>query len=968
MAWLFSPRGPTLPRQSSLRPMRVGLVAFYVILLLICGLILAWLTLRDYDASLDEARRQNLLLARSLDEHTTRTFISAEQAIQGTVDRLEIAGGVGNADAQEISRELRNKLRLTPQISDIVTVDEQGVVRSSAAHPGAHDIDFSDRAWLQYHRDSTDPRFLVSGPLIGKITATWNIPVSHRVDRPDGSFGGAVVAGIEPDYFNRFYRSLKLPAGTHIKLLRNDGILLLNYPLDTRELGRNLRSANVSRFEQSRQNHGAFYMDSTQSGSDTLVTFLVSEGELPIIVMVTSDLDIVLQKFHSDLLGRAVSALVLILVVSVLLFLLLRQIKRVEQIESRLYLTQFTVDEAPDVILWADRQAFVRYANRAASTTTGYRHDELLKLRFLDLYPHITDPQWQEFWQRLRLEKRMVHITHQRNQEGALQPVEITFNYVEFFQEAYICSTVRDITEQQNSERELRRHRDHLQDLVLERTAEIRTVLDASPLAIMLSVRNTIRLVNPAFEILFGYAASDIIGLPTRVIHGSEARYNELATTIWARINTGGVFRGEIELFRRDHSGFWAMMYAKALVPGDPGKGMITVIEDVTAQRIAAQALRQSERLKRTIIDTTADGFILIDTHRHIVDVNHAFCQVLGLRREDLIGEQPHTIWGEPALQIFPVSLVNDSAGENRLSEVTLVDANGERQPFLVSSAAILDEQHNLEYAFAFLTNISHLKDIERKLVEAKDAAEEANISKSAFLANMSHELRTPMHAILSFSEMGISKASRGEPGALGRYFERIHSSGNRLLVLLNDLLDMSRLEANKMRYDKTRHCLQLAVQGAASEIAPLLSTLNLRLDIEDDSEPLYAVFDQARLMQVVVNLLSNAIKFSPPDSVIEIRYLEQATLTSGAAAVGLTVRDHGPGIPEHELDAIFDKFIQSARVRAEAGGTGLGLAISKQIMEDHGGSVTACNHPDGGAVFTVLLQMEQQLTASTVG
>ncbi|MBB5190003.1 PAS domain S-box-containing protein [Silvimonas terrae] len=968
MEWPFSSRGQSVPRQSSLRPMRVGLVSFYVILLAGCGLVLAWLTLRDYDASLDEARRQNLLLARSLDEQTTRTFISAEQAIQGAVDRLEVAGGVTNADPQDISRELRSRLRLTPQVSDIVTVDEHGMVHSSGAHPGIHDIDYSDRAWLQYHRDSTDPRFLVSSPVLGKVSDTWMIPVSHRVDKPDGSFGGVVAAGIQPEYFNRFYRSLKLPAGTHIKLLRSDGILLLNYPLDPRELGRNMRASDATRFDQSRQNHGAFYTDNTQPGNEKLVTFLVSEGELPMIVMVTSDLDVVLEKFHSDLLGRTVSALLLILVVSALLFLLLRQIRRVEQIESRLYLTQFTVDEAPDVILWADRQAFVRYANRAASAITGYHHEELLRMRFLDLYPHITDPQWQEFWQRLRLEKRMVHITHQRNQEGALQPVEITFNYVEFFQEAYICSTVRDITEQQNSERELRRHRDHLQDLVLERTAEIRTVLDASPLAIMLSVRNTIRLVNPAFEILFGYAASDIIGLPTRVIHASEARYNELATTIWARINTGGVFRGEIELFRRDHSGFWAMLYAKALVPGDPSKGMILVIEDVTAQRIAAQALRQSERLKRTIIDTTADGFILIDTHHHIVDVNHAFCQVLGLRREDLIGEQPAVIWGEPADRIFPASLSNESPSENRLSEVTLIDANGEPLPFLVSSAAILDDQHRLEYAFAFLTNISHLKDIERRLMEARDAAEEANISKSAFLANMSHELRTPMHAILSFSEMGISKAQRGEPGALARYFERIHSSGNRLLVLLNDLLDMSRLEANKMRYDKSRHCLQVAVQGAAAEIAPLLSAQNLRLDIEEDTPALYAVFDQARLMQVVVNLLSNAIKFSPPDGVIEIRFLGEASMANGVPGVGLTVRDHGPGIPDGELESIFDKFIQSTRVRAEAGGTGLGLAISKQIMEDHNGSVSAANHPDGGAVFTVLLQVEAQVTTTAAG
>ena len=941
--------------QPALKPLRTALLWFYIALLLISGLTLAWLTLRDYNANIEEARRQDLLLARSLDEHATRTFISAEQATQTTIERLGASNGVDATEEHALSSETHERTRQTPQISEIIAIDATGILHSSSLRFPSKPYDVSDRTFFSYHRDVNDNRFLLSSPVLSHTDGRWLIPVSHRVNKLDGTFGGVLLTGVDPDYFIRFYDSLKLPNGTKIKLLRSDGVVLLNYPFVLAELGRNVRQPDGVRFNGPKALPGTHYRDMGAEGSDELVTYLVSSGDLPLVVMVSSDVNTVMQKFHGDLASRAISAMVLILVVSVLLYLLLRQIRRVEHIESRLYLTQFTVDEAPDAMLWADRQAFIRYANRAASATSGYTNEELLTYRFLDLYPNITDPQWQDFWYKLTIDKRLVYVTHQRDRSGNLLPVEITFNYIEFFQEAYACTTVRDITEQQNSERELRRHRDHLQDLVLERTAEIRTVLDASPLAIMLSVRNTIRLVNPAFEILFGYAASDIIGLPTRIIHASEERYSELISAIWGRINTGGVFRGEIELYRRDHSGFWAMLYAKALVPGDPGKGMITVVEDVTAQRIAAQALRQSERLKRTIIDTTADGFILIDTHRHIVDVNNAFCQQLGFRREDLIGKQPQALWGATALQLFPENLVRDGSGISHIAEVSLPDNGGRTLPFLVNSASINDEQQRLEYAFAFLTNISHLKDIEHRLVEAKEAAEEANISKSAFLANMSHELRTPMHAILSFSEMGISKAGKAEPAALARYFERIHSSGNRLLVLLNDLLDMSRLEANKMRYDKTRHCLQNTVQGAASEIAPLLASKQLRLHIDDSLPMLEGWFDQSRMTQVVVNLLSNAIKFGPPESTIEISFIAGAMLDDHAA-IGLAVRDHGQGIPENELDAIFDKFIQSTRVRSSVSGTGLGLAISKQIMEDHGGRIEASNHPHGGAIFTVLL------------
>jgi PAS domain S-box-containing protein len=213
-----------------------------------------------------------------------------------------------------------------------------------------------------------------------------------------------------------------------------------------------------------------------------------------------------------------------------------------------------------------------------------------------------------------------------------------------------------------------------------------------------------------------------------------------------------------MELYRRDTSCFWAMVYAKEMVTGDLSKGLICVIEDVSASRIAAQALRQSERLKRTIIEGTADGFILIDSKSRIVDINQAFCQQLGLSRETLIGQKPEQLWPEHADSIFPDNLSSHLIRSNHVEEVSLPSAEGKKRPFLVNSACIYDEHQQLEYAFAFLTNISKLKEVESNLLEAKEAAEAANMAKSLFLANMSHELRTPMHAILSFLKLANQK------------------------------------------------------------------------------------------------------------------------------------------------------------------------------------------------------------------
>ncbi|WP_051710355.1 PAS domain S-box protein [Andreprevotia chitinilytica] len=961
MRWFKRRTANTLT--TPLQPLRRGLILLYVVLVLIGAVTLGWLTMRDYQQAQEEAERQNLSLARSLDEHATRSLISVEQAMQNIIEMFQTTGGVDNADEYRSHVLMRDRISLTPQVRGIISVDSHGKIQAHGLEYPTRRVDLSDRAYFKFHQNAPTNAPMIELPVVSRTDGQWLIPITQRINKPDGSFGGLVLAGVEPRYFLQFYDALKLDPSTRIQLLRSDGVVLLNYPFDASHMGQNLRDRDSLAFEQRRLKHATTYAEvDPTNGQRRLFAFHASEGELPLLILVSVSESAVLEKFYSALTTRIFIAVFLWLIVSVLLYLLLRQLKRVEQIETRLHLTQFTVDEAPDLVLWADPQSKLAYANRSASVQTHYNQSELLTMRFGDLYPDFESRRWDALWAQLVQQRQTTETTHQRDRNERLQPVEITFNLIEFEQDAYVCATVRDISERQNTERELRRHRDHLQDLVLERTAEIRTVLDASPLAIMLAVRQTIRLVNPAFETLFGHNSSAVIGQPSHMIFASPARGSELIDTIWNRIDEGGVYRGELELYRKDHSGFWAMVYAKSLVPGERSRGMICVIEEVTAQRIAAQALRQSERLKRTIIDSTADGFLLIDAAQHIVDVNQSLCRLLGFRREDMIGQRPQALWGENADKLFPQELFQGGGVRNHAGEIILTSTLDEPLPFLVSSTSINDENNQLEYAFAFLTNISHLKEIEKNLMDAKEAAEAANLAKSSFLANMSHELRTPMHAILSFSEMGLSKISKGESGiSLNRYFERIHSSGNRLLVLLNDLLDMSRLEANKMPYDKTHNCLQLVVQQAATEIGSLLASKQLRLKTNDGTPPLYSVFDKGRITQVVVNLLSNAIKFSPDGTDIDVGYIPLSLFNDGRPAVGLTVRDHGPGVPDEELDMIFDKFIQSTRVRA-AGGTGLGLSICRQIMEDHNGTIEASNHPDGGAVFTIMLPAERAL------
>lgn len=235
-------------------------------------------------------------------------------------------------------------------------------------------------------------------------------------------------------------------------------------------------------------------------------------------------------------------------------------------------------------------------------------------------------------------------------------------------------------------------------------------------------------------------------------------------------------------------------------------------------------------------------------------------------------------------------------------------------------------------------------------LKKAKENAEEANRAKSEFLANISHELRTPMQGILGFSRLGLERLDQISRDKIHDYFNTVYTSGKRLLILVNDLLDLSKLESGRFDYDFREEHLSKIVELTIGTLHPLLREQKLSVEFlnPDINDLVFA--DRERIEQVVSNLLSNAIKFSPAGDriTVEMKELESEVLVS--------VIDRGVGIPEKELESVFNAFIQSSKTKTGAGGTGLGLAISKRIILAHKGRIWAVPNPEGGSIlhFTI--------------
>jgi signal transduction histidine kinase len=231
----------------------------------------------------------------------------------------------------------------------------------------------------------------------------------------------------------------------------------------------------------------------------------------------------------------------------------------------------------------------------------------------------------------------------------------------------------------------------------------------------------------------------------------------------------------------------------------------------------------------------------------------------------------------------------------------------------------------------------------------------------------MSHELRTPMHGILSYSELGRNRVDSLSREKLGRYFENIRISGKRLLNLLNDLLDLSKLEAGKFELVYENTDLAQVLNDCIEELAPGINHKSLRIMKPHSGSDTCIDCDRDKIFQVFSNLLSNAIKFSRAQGLIEIE-MNNCRLDSGPEtmdAIEIRLVDDGEGIEEDDLEKVFHPFSQSAN--HHPGGTGLGLSISREIVLQHQGQIYAENSKDRGAMLVVRLPRKKPADSSPI-
>jgi PAS domain S-box-containing protein len=563
-----------------------------------------------------------------------------------------------------------------------------------------------------------------------------------------------------------------------------------------------------------------------------------------------------------------------------------------------------------------------------------------------------------------------------RNKAGEERTALLSADIIEVGSRPCLLSVTRDITENKQREQELK-----------ERSAYLDSLIQKSPLAIVvLDPQHRVQMCNLAFEKLFGYSLAEARGHNVDELIVNEETRREAAGY------TGRVLGGESVHFfgrrkRKDGKIVDVECHGVPLLVDGQLTAVYGLYQDITGRRLAEKLLRESEDRYRDLFENARELIQVVAPDGVLLYANRAWRETLGYPQEELARlnffQVIHPESQGHCQEMFRRVLAGETV--ERI-EMVFVARNGQRivgegscscrfqngQPVFVraifsditarreAEAEIRQLTATLEQRV--LERTQQLATLNRELELRNREVERANRMKSQFLASMSHELRTPLNAVIGFSELLNEETAGPLNEKQRRYLEHVLNGARHLLQLINDILDLAKVESGQLLLRPEPFPLAEALPEVLSTIKPL--AMNKRIQVENRvAAEIQLHADRIRVKQILYNLLSNAVKFTAEGGQVWI----DARRADGSVCV--TVSDNGIGIPPEEHQAIFNEFYQvGTTTKGVKEGTGLGLAISRRLVEAHEGNIWVESEPGKGSRFSFTVPAAAEETVQGAG
>jgi PAS domain S-box-containing protein len=400
--------------------------------------------------------------------------------------------------------------------------------------------------------------------------------------------------------------------------------------------------------------------------------------------------------------------------------------------------------------------------------------------------------------------------------------------------------------------------------------------------------------------------------------------------------------------------------------------GYLEIAKDITEKKKAEALIKESELLIKKFFDCMPIGIYIVGADGKPYYANSKFRQILGkgiipdLAPDDFPEVYKAYLAGTD--DIYPSDirpLVRALRGEKNICvEDMEILKDGIRIPLRINATSVTNAEDKIEYAISLFEDITDIKEAKEQLIQAKKVADESVILKETFLANMSHEIRTPMNAIIGFTDLLLKKNLQVREK---EYVQIIKNSGESLLRIINDILDVSKINSGMMTFEEYPISIKEIFTSLSVMLSPKARMKDLNMSFKCEKHlPDMVMGDPTRLTQIILNLVGNAIKFTEKGGVAVFAKVlhEDAKICQ----VEFSVRDTGIGIPEAKLESIFERFTQAeTSITRSHGGTGLGLNIAKRLTELQGGKMTVSSIVGEGSVFTFSLPFSKSDTDTTI-